>query len=104
MGGRRVSEGKWLRGLRPETPVVAAARHVLLARLTEVRDHLPQAVSHADEDVEHVHKLRVSTRRAGAALRIFAGCLPGKIYKKVRKKLRKVRHAAAAARDWDVFL
>ncbi|HWY86919.1 MAG TPA: CHAD domain-containing protein [Gemmataceae bacterium] len=99
-----MSDGKWLHGLRQDMPVVAAARHVLLARLAPVRDRLPQAVFHADEDPEHVHQLRVSTRRAGAALRIFAACLPAKVYDKVRKKLRAVRRAAGAARDWDVFL
>jgi len=85
-------------------PVVAAARHVLLARLSPVRDRLSQAVFHADEDSEYVHQLRVATRRGGAALWIFAGCLPGKVYNKTRKKLRKVRRAAGAGRDWDVFL
>jgi CHAD domain-containing protein len=99
-----MAESKWLHGLRANMPIVAAARHVLLARLTPVRDLLPQAVFHAEEDVEHVHQFRVSTRRAGAALRIFANCLPTKIYDNVCKKLRKVRRAAGAARDWDVFL
>src|SRR5262249_10196867 len=53
---------------------------------------------------EHVHQLRVGTRRAGAALRIFADCLPGKLHKRTRKALRQVRRAAGSARDWDVFL
>ena len=59
---------------------------------------------HADEDPEHVHQLRVSTRRAAAALRIFADCLPKKAFKMARKALRRMRRAAGAARDWDVFL
>ena len=99
-----MSEGKWLGDLRGDMPVVLAARQVLLARLTPVRDRLPQAVSQADEDVEHVHQLRVATRRAGAAVRIFVGCLPHRTFDKVRKKLRRIRRGAGAARDWDVFL
>jgi CHAD domain-containing protein len=58
----------------------------------------------ADRDAEYVHQLRVGTRRADAALRIFAGCLPKKTYRKARRHLRRVRRAAGAARDWDVFL
>src|SRR5262249_28190395 len=57
----------------------------------------------ADEDTEYVHQLRVGTRRAGAAVETFADCLPPKVYRKVRRKLRRIRRAAGAARDWDVF-
>ncbi len=102
--GPFVSDGKWLRELRGDMPVVTAARQGLRARLTPVRDLLPPAIFQADDDPEHVHQLRVSTRRAGEALRIFAFCLPKKVYDKVRKQLRQVRRAAGAARDWDVFL
>jgi CHAD domain-containing protein len=65
---------------------------------------LPAAVFHADEDSEHVHQLRVSTRRAAAALRLFADCLPERIHKKTRKSLKALRQSAGEARDWDVFL
>ena len=58
----------------------------------------------ADRDPEYVHQLRVATRRADAALRIFAPCLPGKVHKKARHRLRRLRQAAGAAHDWDVFL
>jgi CHAD domain-containing protein len=73
-------------------------------RLEVVRDYLPLAFQHADEDPEHVHQLRVGTRRARAALDIFACCLPLKVYKVARKELRKIRQVAGEARDWDVFL
>lgn len=99
-----MAQGKWIDGLRPDTPLADAARRVLTVRLEVVRDHLPLAVEQADEDPEHVHQLRVGTRRAGAALDIFAGCLPDKALKSARKKVRRLRRAAGAARDWDVFL
>ncbi len=99
-----MSDGKWLRDLTPDMPVVAAARQTLLARLHPVRERLPPAVFQADEDPEFIHQLRVSTRRAGAALQIFAACLPTRLYNKTRKKLRGIRRAAGAARDGDVFL
>src|SRR5947209_2449342 len=99
-----MADDKWISGLRPHMPVAEAARRVLTARLGAVLDRLPAAVEHADEDVEHVHQLRVGTRRAAAAVRIFAECLPSRLHRQTRRALRAVRRAAGAARDWDVFL
>jgi len=96
--------GKWIEDLHVDTPLADAARHVLSVRLEVVRYYLPKALHEPDKDPEHVHQLRVGTRRAGAALRIFQGCLPGKAYDRARKRLRRLRRAAGAARDWDVFL
>jgi CHAD domain-containing protein len=96
--------GKWIPDLDPHMPLADAARHVLLARLHVVREYLPRAMHEADRDPEYVHQLRVGTRRADAAVRIFAPCLPNKVYKAARRRLRAVRRAAGAARDWDVFL
>jgi CHAD domain-containing protein len=95
--------GKWISDLTAVTPVANAARHALTARLEVVRDYLPLALHEADKDLEHVHQLRVGTRRARAALDIFALCLPQKTYKTAKKLLRGLRRAAGEARDWDVF-
>jgi CHAD domain-containing protein len=99
-----MTDGKWIPDLTPTTPVADAARHVLTIRLDVVRHYLPLALHEADKDLEHVHQLRVATRRAGAALRIFSLCLAQKVYDASRRQLRKLRRAAGAARDWDVFL
>jgi CHAD domain-containing protein len=99
-----MAEGKWIEDVGPSTPVVEAARRVLEVRLGTVGERLPPALFEADQDPEHVHQLRVASRRAGAALRTFRDCFPRKQYKKVRNRLRKVRRAAGAARDADVFL
>jgi CHAD domain-containing protein len=99
-----MADGKWIPDLAPKTPLADAARHVLTVRLDVVRHYLPLALHEADRDCEHVHQLRVATRRAGAALRIFSLCVPPKVYDASRKHLRKLRRAAGAARDWDVFL
>jgi CHAD domain-containing protein len=99
-----MADGKWISDLKPATAVADAARRVLTVRLEVVRDYLPLALKEADKDLEYVHQLRVGTRRAGAALRIFADCLPDKVYKATRRQLRKIRRAAGEARDWDVFL
>jgi CHAD domain-containing protein len=99
-----MADGKWIRGLTPDMPPVAAARLVLEARLRVVTDFLPKAVHQPNRDPELVHQLRVGTRRADAALRLFRACLPGRVYRAARARLRTVRRAAGAARDWDVFL
>ena len=97
------SDGKWL-ALAPTMPLEDAARRVFEVRLGAVARCLPPALKQAREDPEHVHQLRVATRRARAALDIFEPCLPDKVNRKLKKHLRKLRRAAGAARDWDVFL
>jgi CHAD domain-containing protein len=96
--------GKWIAGLKDDTPPADAARRVLTVRLELVRDLLTPALHEAGKDTEHVHQLRVATRRARAALDIFANYLPRKAHKRARRQLRDLRRAAGEARDWDVFL
>ncbi len=98
-----MAEGKWISDLAADTPLTEAAQRVLTARLNAVGQHLPTAAVEGEE-TEPVHQLRVATRRARAALDLFADCLPDKTYRDVRKQLRRIRRAAGAARDWDVFL
>src|SRR4051794_4167103 len=102
MNGQK--DGKWIHDLTPDTAVADAARHVLLLRLEVVAERLPPALDEADRDPEHVHHLRVATRRAAAALRIFRDCVPAKVFKRTRSVLRGLRRAAGVARDWDVFM
>jgi CHAD domain-containing protein len=99
-----MADEKWIAGLRGDMPVRTAANMTLQVRLGAVRDRLPAAVFHADADIENVHQLRVSTRRAAAALRIFADCLSLKLGRTARKTLKSLRRSAGEARDWDVFL
>ena len=97
-------DGKWIDDLTADMPLADAARLVLATRLGVVARCLPPALRHAQEDVEHVHQLRVATRRARAALDIFQGCLDEDAYDASKKQLRRIRRVAGAARDWDVFL
>ncbi|MBV8316325.1 MAG: CHAD domain-containing protein [Planctomycetaceae bacterium] len=99
-----MAKGKWIDDLAAETPLQQAARHVLALRLEVVHTELVRTRDAPDEDPEYVHQLRVATRRATAALDIFADCLPNKVYRRARKQLRRIRRAAGDARDWDVFL
>jgi CHAD domain-containing protein len=94
---------KWLTAIDPDASVGDAARLSLEARLTGVVHHLPLAAYHAEQDPEHVHRLRVSTRRAGAALELYRDWLAGKRARWVKKQLKKIRRAAGEARDLDVL-
>lgn len=99
-----MADGKWIENLTPDLPLEDAARQVLMLRLQVIVDYLPRALGGSAADVENVHQLRVGTRRADAALRLFRACLPRRVYRKARERLRSLRRAAGAARDADVFL
>ena len=71
-----MAEGKWIQNLKANTPLADAARHVLTVRLEVVRDALPLALHQADQDAEHVHQLRVSTRRARRRRTSFPAASP----------------------------
>jgi CHAD domain-containing protein len=98
-----MADGKWIAELTPRMPLPEAAERVLRVRLETVQHHFAGVLEHAADDPEHVHQLRVSTRRADAALRLFRTCLPRRVYKAARQRLRGLRRAAGEARDWDVF-
>lgn len=99
-----MADAKWISDLNGTMPARDAARRVFALRLSVVRDRLGPASDRPEEDVEHVHQLRVGTRRAGAALRAFAELLPEHLARHARKTLRALRRAAGQARDWDVFV
>jgi len=95
--------GKWIDGIEADGSVEAAARRSLEARLTAVAQALPLAAYLAEHDVEHVHRLRVSTRRAMAALELYWDWLPRKSARWLKKRLKRIRRAAGDARDLDVL-
>jgi len=95
---------KWVQDLHREDPTSAAAAHTLRSRLGAVRHYLPLAAREAEEDVEYVHQLRVWTRRATAALRLYEEWLPRRRFAWMKKQLKRIRRAANEARDCDVLL
>jgi CHAD domain-containing protein len=96
--------GKWIEGISPETTVIDAARRSLELRLAVVAHMLPLAAHLAEHDIEHVHRLRVATRRAAAALKLYRDWLPQKSARWIKKRLRQIRRAASEARDLDVLI
>lgn len=98
-----MAEGKWIPGLTAATPLALAVRQALVLRLEAVNDHLQPAAELAHEDIEHVHQLRVATRRCRAVIDLFADVLGHRLHNRLRRPLRRIRRSAGPARDWDVF-
>jgi CHAD domain-containing protein len=80
------------------------ARATLAIRLAAVQIALPLAAQRADEDVEYVHDLRVWSRRAVAALDLYAEFLPPRRLAQLKRQLKNLRNAANEARDCDVLI
>jgi CHAD domain-containing protein len=94
---------KWIDGICPDCSVEEAARRSLEARLGAVAHWLPLAAHLSEHDIEHVHRLRVSTRRAVAAIKLYRDWLQVKQHRWMKRRLKKVRRAAGDARDLDVL-
>ena len=60
-----------------------------------------EGVKHGD-DIEHLHQMRVASRRLRAALRTFRPCFPEKKYRKYFAETRNITRALGQARDADV--
>lgn len=95
--------GKWAEIADVRRPAARVAAEILRERTEVVRKLLPLAANHYRDDIEHVHQLRVSCRRAGAALQAFRPLVRSKS-KQLRNWLREIRRAAGPARDTDVLL
>ena len=95
---------KWIEGLAPDVSVSVAARFSIEDRLATVAYWLPLAARQSDDDTEKVHQLRVATRRAIAALKLYRDWLPRRPRRWLSKRLTEARQAAGAARDLDVLM
>src|SRR6516165_10566019 len=95
---------KWVEGIEPDTPAIDAAESVLRSRLKATLALVAGATEEAVKDPEFTHQLRVSTRRATAAVNAFEPWLDVLAAKKSKKRLRHVRRVAGEARDWDIFV
>ncbi len=104
VGPRSVRKSKWLEDTFPEQPVEEVARMAVAGRLQVVWQYLPGAAIGPLEEIELVHQLRVSTRRAMAALEIFDPLLPSRRTSWLHKQLKQIRRAAGTARDLDVLI
>ena len=97
------ADNNWVEGISSNDSVCKVASRVLDTRLKAICHWLPLAAENSDEDIEYVHQLRLSVRRAVEAARIFSGLIEEAEYDELRKKLRRIRLAADDARNWDVL-
>ena len=56
----------------------------------------------AAEDIEYIHRMRVSSRRLRAALPLFSSCFPAKNYARWSEEIKEITRALGEARDTDV--
>ena len=94
---------KWLTTATADAPADSVARAALAERLLAVRHFLDHALG-GSEEPEGIHQLRVWTRRASAALKLFEPAIPDSQRKRMKKMLRKLRQTAGVIRDCDIHL
>jgi CHAD domain-containing protein len=56
------------------------------------------------DEIEHVHDMRVATRRLRAALEVFASCFPRDVHREVLREVKALADALGERRDPDVHL
>jgi CHAD domain-containing protein len=86
----------------PDEPFGEAARRVLPVRAGELVEQVP-GVRRAD-DIEHLHDLRVASRRLRAVLEVFEGAFPRKRHRDVLREVKQHTERMGDARDLDVQL
>lgn len=73
---------------------------ILLSRLNALVKEIPGV--RAGKDAEHVHRMRVASRRLRRALDVFGDCFPAKDVKRWTKRIKRITRDLGAARDLDV--
>ena len=86
---------------RTRSSVAKNARSLLRARLAKVE----LLLSHRDVDdvQEQTHQMRVASRRADVALRIFRHWIPKDVQRRMQRSLDRIRADAGAVRDLDLL-
>src|SRR5260221_5847779 len=83
----------------PPATIGALAIQVLIRNAAEFEEHTPGALD--GHDPEHVHEMRVATRRMRAALRLFGDVLPAEA-NSLNDELNWIAGQLGATRDLDV--
>lgn len=89
--------------IKADDTVAAIARRVCREHFTHVVKWLPLALELNGDSGEAMHRLRVATRRAAAAIEFFSNWLPPKGRKWLDQQFHKIRSASGDARDMDVL-
>jgi len=97
-----VARARDVPGLDCDAPFARAAKQVVKVRSAEVFEHSEDVLSL--EEIEHVHEMRVATRRLRAALEVFEPCFPAKRHRKALKRVEALADALGERRDRDVAI
>lgn len=88
-----------------ETPaVVSGACRFGAQRLLPLIDAFTKEITGVKNgrDIEHIHRMRVASRRLRAALPLFAQCFLKKRFRSWMQEIKKITRALGEARDLDV--
>ncbi len=97
-----MARARAIHDLSCEEPFALAAVRVVEVRASEVFEH-SEGVLDVSE-IEHLHDMRVATRRLRAALEIFRPCFPKKRFKATLKAVKDLADVLGERRDRDVSI
>jgi CHAD domain-containing protein len=97
-----MARARAIEGLRAEEPYAAAAAKIVAVRAREVADHSEGVLDVAE--IEHVHDMRVATRRLRAALEVFEPCFPSPQFAEALAEVKAIADALGERRDRDVTI
>jgi CHAD domain-containing protein len=96
---------KWIEPISSTAPVDEIAAEALRSRLMQIWTWQRRLGNlRGEHAAKAIHQLRVSARRAQAALECFSDLLPQQRSLEIGKLVRRARKAAGQARDLDVLM
>jgi CHAD domain-containing protein len=97
-----VARAREVPGFDCDEAFARAATRVVEVRAAEVFEHSEGVLDIGE--IEHVHDMRVATRRLRAALEVFEPCFPAKRHRKTLKRVKALADALGERRDRDVAI
>lgn len=87
-----------------ETPSIRAECVFGMQRLIPLLEAFSKEIKGVKtaQDIEHIHRMRVASRRLRAALPLFVSCIPERKYHQWLLEIQKITRALGDARDTDV--
>jgi CHAD domain-containing protein len=97
-----VARAREVPGFDCEESFSDAAARAVGVRAGEVFEHSDGVLDMGE--IEHLHDMRVATRRLRAALEVFQPCFPAKRHLKALKRVKALADALGERRDRDVAI
>ena len=88
--------------LNGSEPMGLGAARIVRVRTSELADHSREVLELGE--IEHLHDMRVATRRLRAALEVFEACFPSKAHATVLAEVKGLADALGERRDRDVAI